>query len=60
MFAYVLYYAMFCLGTSNSNLSKQGVLVGVNFFAIEIQSRPFKMRAPILYLANRWLNSKML
>ena len=25
-----------------------------------VQSRPIKMRAPILYLANRWLDSKML
>ena len=25
-----------------------------------IQSRPIKMRAPILYLANRWMDSKML
>ena len=25
-----------------------------------LQSRPIKMRAPILYLANRWMDSKML
>ena len=25
-----------------------------------VQGRPIKMRAPILYLANRWMNSKML
>ena len=27
---------------------------------LRVQSRPIKMRAPILYLANRWMDSKML
>jgi len=34
----------------------------VTIFLFEqlLQSRPIKMRAPILYLANRWMDSKML
>ena len=28
--------------------------------SLHIQSRPIKMRAPILYLTNRWMDSKML
>ena len=30
------------------------------YFIGLVQGRPIKMRAPILYLANRWMNSKML
>ena len=37
---------------------------GSRVFALQLyphlQGRPIKMRAPILYLANRWMNSKML
>ena len=46
--------ALFC--TIGSCFLKCDIL----FYGKMLQSRPIKMRAPILYLANRWMDLKML